>query len=121
MECTLARTERLGKRNFRRTKWTRSGKTPNFLLFKSQSKDMGRRFGVVVSRKIRGAVRRNRIKRLLREFFRLNKQFFQERTNYSVRVMTMPPSLRWDNVCQELHLLVAKGLPRNDEDCRFSA
>jgi ribonuclease P protein component len=121
MEHTLTRTERLGKKNFRRTKWIRSGRTPNFLLFKSKGKDMERRFGVVVSRKIKGAVRRNRIKRLLREFFRLNKRLFQEHANYSVRVMTMPTDMKWDSVCQELHLLVAKGLSKNGENCRFSA
>jgi len=71
---------------------------------------LGRRFGVVVSRKIKGSVRRNRIKRLLREFYRLNKQLFQERVNYSIRVMTMPASVKWDIVCRELHVLVAKAI-----------
>ena len=110
MGQTLARTERLGKRDFRKAKWARSGRTPHFLLFKSKNEDSGRRFGVVVSRKIKGAVRRNRIKRLLREFFRLNKELFRECTNYSVRVMIMPASTAWDTVSRELHLLVAKAI-----------
>jgi ribonuclease P protein component len=121
MEYTLTRAERLGKKDFRKAKWTKSGRTPNFLLFKSKNKDMEKRFGVVVSRKIKGSIRRNRIKRLLREFFRLNKQLFQEQVNYSVRVMTMSAGVRWDDVCRELHLLVAKGLSKNDENCRISA
>jgi ribonuclease P protein component len=110
MEQALTRTERLRKRDFRNTKWTRSGRTPHFLLFKSKNKDLGRRFGVVVGRKITGAVGRNRIKRLLREFFRLNKQLFQEHANYSVRVMSLPASLTWDALSRELRLLVARAV-----------
>jgi ribonuclease P protein component len=112
MEQTLARTERLGKRDFRNIKWTKSGRTLHFLLFKSNNEDLVRRFGVVVSRKIRGAAKRNRIKRLLREFFRLNKELFRERLNYSVRVMTMPASMSWDAVSQELCALVAKAIKK---------
>jgi ribonuclease P protein component len=110
MEQTLPRTERLGKRDFRRAKWIKSGRTTNFLLFKNRNGESGKRFGVVVSRKIKGSVRRNRIKRLLREFYRLNKQLFQERANYSIRVMTMPAGVKWDTVCRELHVLVAKAI-----------
>ena len=110
MEQTLARTERLGKKDFRKAKWTRFGRTPHFLLFKSKNEDLGRRFGVVVSRKIKGAVRRNRIKRLLREFFRLNKELFREPMNYSVRVMILPASVTWDTVTRELRTLVAKAI-----------
>ncbi len=111
MQRTLTRNERLGKRDFRKAKWTRSGKTPHFLLFKTKNgNSTGKRFGVVVSRKIKGAVRRNRIKRLLREFFRLNKELFQEPVNYSVRVMVMPASVKWDTVSRELHSLVSKAV-----------
>ena len=110
MGQTLPRTERLGKRDFRKAKWIKSGRTSNFLLFKNRTGESEKRFGVVVSRKIKGSVRRNRIKRLLREFYRLNKQLFQERVNYSIRVMTMPASVKWDIVCRELHVLVAKAI-----------
>jgi len=37
-------------------------------------------FGVVVSKRIKGAVKRNRYKRLLREFFRLKKERFKPGT-----------------------------------------
>ncbi len=106
MGQTLGKAERLKKRDFRFAQWTKSGSTPHFLLFKNRNESSTKRFGVVVSRKIRGAVKRNRIKRLLREFFRLNKQLFRDCHNYSVRVMRMPSSPRWDVVSRELRTLV---------------
>lgn len=107
MEQTLGKAERLRKRDFRNARWTKSGSTPHFLLYKNKNESSTKRFGVVVSRKIRGAVKRNRIKRLLREFFRLNKQLFRDCHNYSVRVTRMPVSPRWDVVSQEMRILVA--------------
>lgn len=69
-----------------------------------------RRFGTVVGRKVGGAVRRNRIKRLLREFFRLNKQLFEDSTSYSVRVTRTPESTTWNAVGDELRVLVARAI-----------
>ena len=109
MEQTLRKTERLQKRDFR-TKWTKSGKTLHFLLFQRKNENSIKRFGMVVGRKAGGAVRRNRIKRLLREFFRLNKQLFEDSTSYSVRVMRMPEIRTWDAVSGELRVLVARAV-----------
>jgi len=49
-------------------------KTQNFLIiiFSRKNSEL-RRLGISVSKKVGGAVKRNRVKRLLREFFRLNK------------------------------------------------
>lgn len=69
-----------------------------------------RRFGVVAGRKVGGAVKRNRIKRLLREFFRLNKELFRDSTIYSVRVTRMPDVATWSAVSGELRALVARAV-----------
>ncbi len=111
MEQRLRKTERLQKRDFR-AKWTKSGKTLHFLLFQRKNENSMKRFGTVVGRKVGGAVRRNRIKRLLREFFRLNKQLFEDSTNYSVRVMSMPESTTWDAVSGEMRVLVTRAIKR---------
>jgi|WetSurMetagenome_2_1015567.scaffolds.fasta_scaffold189233_2 ribonuclease P protein component len=110
MDLTLKKTERLGKGDFRGIKWVRSGRTAHFLLFKVKDDHSIRRFGVVISRKIKGAVKRNRIKRLLREFFRLNKQMFREGANYSIRVTAVPSPLTWELVCRELRTLTVKAV-----------
>ncbi len=65
------------------------------------------RFGVTVSRKVRGSVLRNRIKRLLREFFRLNKHLFKESRAYSVRVNHLPGMLCLRAVGEELQVLLS--------------
>ncbi len=112
MEHTLGKSERLHKRDFHGVQWVRSGKSPHFLLFKSTKNETDDlnviRFGVVVSRKIKGAVKRNRIKRLAREFFRLNKHLFPGSANYSVRVMKLPSGLTWEGIRLELGTLAAR-------------
>jgi ribonuclease P protein component len=108
MEFTLSKSERLGRRDFRRAKWKRRGGTPHFLLFRSRNEDSGKRFGVVIQKKIiKGAVVRNRIRRSVREFFRLNKHLFGDCHDYYVRIVRMPERVRWDAVSTELRSLVA--------------
>ena len=45
-----------------------------FMAVVAPNRTGGPRLGVTVTRKVGGAVQRNRIKRLVREFFRLNRQ-----------------------------------------------
>ena len=108
MGFTLSKSERLGRREFRRAKWKKRGSTPHFLLFKCRNQDSGKRFGVVIQRKIiKGAVVRNRIRRSIKEFFRLNKHLFEECCDYYVRIVRMPERIRWDTVSTELRTLIA--------------
>jgi ribonuclease P protein component len=107
MEFTLTKSERLGRREFRRAQWKKRGNSPHFLLFKSRNEDSGKRFGVVVQRTIKGAVVRNRIRRSVKEFFRLNKDLFEDCHDYYVRIVRMPERIRWDVISTELRALVA--------------
>ena len=107
MEFTLSKSERLGRREFRRVKWKKRGSTPHFLLFKNRNEDSGKRFVVVIQRKtIKGAVVRNRIRRSVKEFVRLNKHLFEDCHDYYVRIVRMPERVRWDVVSTELRTLV---------------
>ncbi len=72
-----------------------------------------RRLGLSVSRRVGSAVVRNRIKRLIREFFRLNKLFFPE--NADIVIYVNPKAAKTiknlDDVKKEF-LLLAKKLER---------
>lgn len=50
----------------------------NLILYRLDSSEKPQKFGVKVNRNIKGAVKRNRIKRILREIIRKNKDKFKE-------------------------------------------
>jgi ribonuclease P protein component len=62
---------------------TRSG---GLIILESVSPEDGPRFGITISRKVGKAHRRNRLKRLLREYFRLHRDQFSARRDYVVIV-----------------------------------
>ncbi len=60
--------------------------TGSFIVFAHKS-DLGfNRLGIAASVRVGNSVKRNRIKRLLREFFRLNKNIFPESTDIFISV-----------------------------------
>lgn len=61
-----------------------------------------RRLGITVTRKIAGAVGRNRVKRVLREVFRLNRDLFPLSSDIVVIAKSGAPELRYDDVRSEL-------------------
>lgn len=66
------------------------------------------RLGITVTKKAGNAVKRNRIKRLIREFFRLNKCLFP--IGYDVVVMAKRnmPLLKYQEACGELTELLTR-------------
>lgn len=58
--------------------------TPHFLLLVSENNNSQSRLGITVSRKIGNAVVRNRVKRSIREFFRINRFRFDIPVDLSV-------------------------------------
>ena len=76
--------------------------TPHFVLLAHKNSSNKVRLGVTVSRRVGNAVKRNRVKRLIREFFRVNKFSFTGNIDYSVIARSGSASLSTGNAKQEL-------------------
>ncbi len=99
----LARDERMRTdREFRevvhRGERTR---TPHFTVYRDR-RGTGRKFGVSAGRRVGRAVVRNRLKRLIREFFRLNKSVFPPGTRTAIVVRELLPETGLRRVQEEL-------------------
>ena len=74
-----------------------------FIVLLRDRKDGGpTRLGITVTRKVGGAVRRNRIKRLAREWFRSRSREFGSCDLVLIAKRDMPQSLRLEDVRQDL-------------------
>jgi len=79
-----------------------------FIVLLTDRKDGGpTRLGITVTRKVGGAVRRNRIKRLAREWFRNRSREFGSCDLVLIAKRDLPQSLRLEDVCQDLDLRLA--------------
>jgi ribonuclease P protein component len=73
------------------------------------SNDKGtKRLGITVTKKAGNAVKRNRIKRLIREFFRLNKALFPAGQDIVVMAKRDMPPLTYQDACRELTELFSR-------------
>jgi len=61
-----------------------------------------KRLGITVTKKTGSAVQRNRIKRLIREFFRLNKNLFPDKHDVIIMAKKNVPPLTYQEACHEL-------------------
>jgi ribonuclease P protein component len=67
---------------------------PSFVCFVRRPGDRGRRLGITVSRKVGGAVERNRVKRLIREVYRKRQDHLPD--DAELVVIARPPAAGLD-------------------------
>lgn len=80
--------------------------TAHFVFF-SKARDSGEsRLGVTVSAKVGNAVVRNRLKRLLREFFRRHRRTLFSSRDVVIVAKKGAGNLSWVEVCEELETLL---------------
>jgi ribonuclease P protein component len=65
--------------------------TRSFIVYVFPNDLSKKRLGLSISRKAGSAVKRNRLKRLLREFFRTNNPLFPESSDIVISAMASPP------------------------------
>jgi ribonuclease P protein component len=93
----------------------RSGKrirTAHFTVFVAKNRLSRTRLGITVSRKVGGAVTRNRLKRLIREVFRLHKGLFPSSCDIVVSARESASQLDFRKVKEELLELVSNSTLR---------
>lgn len=108
MEYSLTRKERLNKKDFRGIKWARETETDHFILLLHRNQDSIKRIGVTIRKKTGGAVFRNRMRRSIREFFRLNKNLFKDCHNHLIKVKKLPQKPAWNDINRELQSLLSE-------------
>jgi ribonuclease P protein component len=106
MAYTLTKNEILKTGDFRGIKWVKRGETTHFLLLGKKTRGLTKRIAIGVRKKTGGAVVRNRMKRLIREYFRLHKELFTDRADSLIKVKTMPPKIKWKETSEELRRLL---------------
>lgn len=86
----------------------------NFTLIAYRNPSGKRRLGITVGKKVGNAVKRSRIKRLLREFFRLHKEQFSPAQDFVILAKWAKgtkgatPALSYWDLCLELEGLLKK-------------
>ena len=107
---SFGKTERIRKRTEYGTIYRRGERvhSNSFTVILSPNARGDTRLGVAVNKRIGNAAKRNRIKRLVREFFRLNKDVLPDSKDMVVIAKKDVSSLKYRDVCLELGGLVTK-------------
>jgi len=82
--------------------------SPSFIVVVLHRSNSLTRLGLTVSRKVGGAVQRNRIKRLVREFFRTHRDQLPGGVDISIIAKKGAAELSYARICDELSFLVEK-------------
>jgi ribonuclease P protein component len=99
----FSKAERLLKRHefLRLAGHGRKIHTQNFIVIRAESGGASARIGATVSRRTGNAVVRNRIKRMIREFYRLNKELFVT-ADYNIIAKPGAARLEYPEILREL-------------------
>ncbi len=96
--------------------------TPHYTIYRdfrsgepSGGSTAGRKIGISVGRRVGSAVVRNRVKRLLREFYRRNKRLFPVGTRTAIVVRKAPGSADLSSVSAEILPALEKRWGRKEE------
>jgi len=106
---TFRKHEKIRKRAEYQSIYEKGARTfSRHFIIVSQNNRLGyRRLGITVSKKVGNSVRRNRIKRMIREFFRLNRNRLAESQDIVIIGKKGMPRLNYQEVCEELESLVS--------------
>ena len=88
--------------------------TPLFIIFLRRNPVGFPRIAAVAGKRVGGAVARNRVKRLIREFFRRHKERLRPSTDYLIIGKKGAEELKYQDVVRELHFLLQG--ERKDEE-----
>ncbi len=105
---SFKKEERIRRRSefIRITKEGKKYYSPHFRVWISPNQLPYRRLGIVVSKKVGSAVKRNRLKRLIREFFRLHKEEFFKSSDFVIQAKEGADQLNFWEVAAELHAIL---------------
>lgn len=109
---TLTKDERLKRGDFRSIRWVKYSETNHFALLIHENRYESERIAVTVRRQIGDAVVRNRIKRLIKESFRLHKNLFMKGCDNLIKVKRAPEKITFHGVHEELTDLLKRGKTR---------
>ncbi|PLX83386.1 MAG: ribonuclease P protein component [Desulfuromonas sp.] len=102
-----SRLRLLRRREFLRV-WSKGKKhhTRHFIIVMQERESGPTRLGVTVSKKVGGAVVRNRVKRLLREYFRIHYDHLPPSLDLSIIAKRGASRVEYKAVCEELRVLI---------------
>jgi len=88
--------------------------TPHFVLLVLINKTHNSRLGITVSRKVGNAVQRNRLKRIIREFFRVRNHLYPVLRDYSIIAKRGTALLSSSEINRELDKIFSLTVKKSD-------